>query len=331
MRRAANAVLTFVIALLAWTKRKEGKAGPPERIVPPGDPDRRAETLVLVLLVIATLSAIGFMVVYAIDAIGNQTQLLGIALALTFAALAAALIVIAHRLIVTEENEEEYPPPGHPEKTEELAQIVEESGSRFTRKRLMTLTAGGAATALGAALVTPALSLGPWADTSQLNASPWRRGLRLIGSDGIPLFADQIEEKTFYTAFPEGGSREEIAAPVIVVRLPEGDVRMPSDRRDWAPHGIVAYSKICTHAGCAIALYRTPLFPPVQPRPALVCPCHYSTFDPAKGGDVIFGPAGRALPQLPLMVGKDGALRAAGDFSGPVGPSWWGVRGGRAT
>ena len=77
-------------------------------------------------------------------------------------------------------------------------------------------------------------------------------------------------------------------------------------------------------------LYRKPTFAPVEPRPALVCPCHYSTFDPARGAAVIFGPAGRPLPQLPLVVGGDGVLRAGGNFSGPVGPAWWGVHMGRA-
>jgi ubiquinol-cytochrome c reductase iron-sulfur subunit len=68
------------------------------------------------------------------------------------------------------------------------------------------------------------------------------------------------------------------------------------------------------------------MYPPVEPSPALVCPCHYSTFDVADGGNVLFGPAGRALPQLPLMIDRRGRLRAGGNFSGPVGPSWWGVR-----
>ena len=102
-------------------------------------------------------------------------------------------------------------------------------------------------------------------------------------------------------------------------------------RDGWAPHGILAYSKICTHAGCAIALYRKPMFAPTDPKPALICPCHYSTFDVARGAEVIYGPAGRPLPQLPLSVDRDGNLRAAGNFSGPVGPSWWGVRRGPAT
>ena len=113
---------------------------------------------------------------------------------------------------------------------------------------------------------------------------------------------------------------------MILVRLDPSELRLPPQRAGWAPEGIVAYSKICTHAGCAIALYRKPKFRAAEPRPALVCPCHYSTFDPARAGKVLFGPAGRPLPQLPLMIGGSGELRAAGNFSGPVGPSWWGVR-----
>jgi ubiquinol-cytochrome c reductase iron-sulfur subunit len=103
-------------------------------------------------------------------------------------------------------------------------------------------------------------------------------------------------------------------------------LKLPPGREIWAPEGILAYSKICTHAGCAIALYRNPLFDPPEPNHALVCPCHYSTFDPAQGGKVLFGPAGRPLPQLPLMIGPDRRLLAAGRMTTPPGPSWWGVR-----
>jgi ubiquinol-cytochrome c reductase iron-sulfur subunit len=320
-----------IVAALGWARHREGRgadadAGDDGRIVPAGDPEPGAEIAVLLLLVAATLCAVGFIVVYAIDAIGNQTQLLGIAIGACFTFLAAALILVGKRLIVTEENEEEYPPAGHPEEQQELVQIVEESGSRFTRKRLLMTTGGAATAAVGAALVTPVLSLGPWLDTSSLANTPWRRGLRLIGSDGLPMFADQVEEGTFYTAFPEHANHDEIGAPVIVVRLAPSALRLPAERAGWAPGGVLAYSKICTHAGCAIALYRTPLFPPTSSKPAMVCPCHYSTFDPASGGTVIFGPAGRPLPQLPLYVGGDGVLRAAGNFSGPVGPSWRDVR-----
>ena len=75
-----------------------------------------------------------------------------------------------------------------------------------------------------------------------------------------------------------------------------------------------------------MALYRKPTFPVVEPNDALVCPCHYSTFDPFTGGTVIYGPAGRPLPQLPLAIDSTGYVRAAGNFSARVGPSWWNVR-----
>ena len=138
--------------------------------------------------------------------------------------------------------------------------------------------------------------------------------------------ADEVEERTFYTAFPEGADREDIGAPLVVVRLNPNKLHLPPDRADWAPRGIIAFSKICTHAGCAVGLYRKPTFAALEPHEALVCPCHYSTFDPYTGGEVLYGPAGRPLPQLPLMVDPEGNLRAAGNYSARVGPGWLAVR-----
>jgi ubiquinol-cytochrome c reductase iron-sulfur subunit len=175
-------------------------------------------------------------------------------------------------------------------------------------------------------LVAPAVSLGPVFDTSRLNESPWQRGRALVDEHGAPLSADAIEAGPFYTAFPQGADFKSIASPLILVKLDPRSLRLPAGREGWAPEGIVAYSKICTHAGCAIALYRNPLFDPTEPGHALVCPCHYSTFDPAAGGNVLFGPAGRPLPQLPLAIAADRTLHAAGELSTPAGPSWWGVR-----
>ena len=316
--------LLLVLAVLRGRRKGVGEEEE-ERIVAPGAPDRRAENVVLALLVAATLLAVGFVVVYALDGIGHQTQLLGIALAGSLLMLAAALIVVGKRLVVVEELEEDYPGENRDDQ-EAVAQILEESTSRFTRKRLLAAAGAGAGTALGAALVTPALSLGPLLDTSALYDTPWRRGRRLVDADNRPLAAAAILPETFYSAFPEGADRDAIASPLIVVRLDPSALRLPPERARWAPGGILAFSKICTHAGCAISLYRKPTFKPTQPRPALVCPCHYSTFDPARGGKVIFGPAGRPLPQLPLVVDAAGQLRAGGNYSAPVGPSWSGVR-----
>jgi ubiquinol-cytochrome c reductase iron-sulfur subunit len=89
----------------------------------------------------------------------------------------------------------------------------------------------------------------------------------------------------------------------------------------------MAFSKICPHAGCAISLYRYPTYAPTSTdQPAFTCPCHYSTFTPADGGRVIFGPAGRPLPQLPVAIDAEGNLEAGGPFDESIGPSWWGTR-----
>lgn len=325
-----KAWLTSLLVLLFGRGKRRPKAPPQEPIVVPGTPERRAESLLLAFLVAAGLCAAGFIAAYSIGEVPHRTQFLGLAIGLAFAFLALGCVVVARRLVVTEELEEDFP-LDHPEEQEAVAEVVTESGTRFTRKKLVTVTAAATGTAIGAALLAPAASFGPVLDTARFYDTPWRRGRRLVGETGRPMLAREIEEKTFYTAFAEGANKEDFAAPLVVIRLAPDQLDLPQDRTGWAPQGILAYSKICTHAGCAIALYRDPLFPEAEPQPALVCPCHYSTFNPANGGEVTFGPAGRPLPQLPLMVDTRGYLRAAGNFSGAVGPAWWGVymRGGK--
>jgi ubiquinol-cytochrome c reductase iron-sulfur subunit len=296
------------------------------RLVPEGDPDRTAEYLVVALLLIAALFACGFIVTYAeFGARDMPNWLLGACIAGSLAFIAAALAVFARRLVVTEEIEEDYP-EDHPAEQQQIAQLIGESASRITRRRLLLGAAGTAGGALGLAGIAPVLSLGPLWDTKPLAASPWYRGRRLVDPDGKPMLASDVEEETFYTAFPQGAEPSELASPLVVIRMRPAELKLPAGRATWAPYGILAYSRICTHAGCAIELYRKPRFPVVEPKPALVCPCHYSTFDPATGATVIYGPAGRPLPQLPLMIDANGYLSAAGDFSGRVGPAWWGVR-----
>jgi ubiquinol-cytochrome c reductase iron-sulfur subunit len=308
-----KALLIAAVVLLLGRGRPKRERPPEHRIVPPGPADRRAENLVLLLFGGVTVCGVAFIVFYAIDKLGHETQWLGLALGLAFALLTLACVVIARRLVVTEELPEPYP-EDHPDEVETIAELIDESGSRFTRTRLVKLAGAGALGTLGLAALTPAASLGPALDTSALKKTPWRRGRRLVDESGKPIAAADIEAEAFYTAYPEGADRELIGSPLVVVRTGPGNA------------GVVAYSKICTHAGCAIALYRKPTFPDTQPGPALVCPCHYSSFDPAQNGKVIFGPAGRPLPRLPLEIDGEGNLRAAGDFSGPVGPSWSGVR-----
>ena len=325
MKRAVDWSIAAVVLLLGRRRRAGAGREFDDRLVARGPRRPGAELLAIAALGAASLCAVGFVAVYAVDSMPARTQLLGLSIGLCFACIAAAFVVLAHRVVPTEELEGEY----HETEAEEQAaveRIVSESGDSFTRKRLLKAAAGGTAGAVGIALVTPVLSLGPFLHTAPFYRTPWRRGRRLVDERGRPLRARDILEKTFSTAFPEDVDREVLGAPLVVVRLAPDELQLPDGRGGWAPGGILAYSKICTHAGCAISLYRVPTFAPVEPRPALVCPCHYSTFDPATGGTVTFGPAGRPLPQLPLLVDDRGYLRAAGNFSGPVGPSWWGVR-----
>jgi ubiquinol-cytochrome c reductase iron-sulfur subunit len=320
-------VKRLLIALYGFLRLRRRRERPAhEEPAAPPPPNRGAENAVIVLLLLAALCGAAFIFFYATSSIPHQTQWLGLSIGGALALVAAALIVLGRTLLDEDEVAEDYPASEHPSEQEEIGQLVERSGSRFTRKGLMKAAGGAAAVTVGAALVAPAASLGPVAGTNSLYDTPWKRGRRLVDVRGKPLLAADIEAGTFYTAFPEGANRDELGSPVVVVRLAPSALRLPTSRRGWAPEGILAYSKICTHAGCAVALYRKPTFPPIDPRPALVCPCHYSTFDPARGGKVIFGPAGRGLPQLPLEIDSAGNLRAAGNFSGPIGPSWWGVR-----
>ena len=311
------------LVILFRSVREKPPEVPEERLVKPVEPRPRAELLVAGLLVATAAAAALAVVAYGLD---WSTQAFGGALAGALLLLGAALIVAAKTFIPNEELDDEYPPEAHPREEREVVRIVRESGQGITRKRLLGGAAGLAGSALGAALLAPAISLGPVFDTSQLNESPWRRGVGLLDDKGRPWRADDIDDGTFYTALPEGADPKLIGSPLILVRIDPAQLHLPAGREGWAPEGIVAYSKICTHAGCAISLYRYPLFPEAGPRPAFVCPCHYSTFDPATGGTVLVGPAGRPLPQLPLTIGPDRRLLAAGGFSGPPGPGWWGVR-----
>ena len=59
-------------------------------------------------------------------------------------------------------------------------------------------------------------------------------------------------------------------------------------------NSIVAFSMLCTHKGCPVA-YR-------PERKLLICPCHWSSFDPARAGQMVIGQASQALPQIALRL-----------------------------
>jgi ubiquinol-cytochrome c reductase iron-sulfur subunit len=282
----------------------------------------RAEALVAGLLFAASLFAAAFIVFYVVD---PNTQLLGLSLGLAFCTLAATLVIAGKRVVPQETAVEEREELVHEGDVEEVDRLVKSGGEGVTRRRLIALAGGAAGITIGGALVVPAASLGPNVG-QRIQNTPWRAGRRLVDDKGKPYRPEDIEVGDFYTALPEGADPEALGSGLVVVKLTAADNRLTGERRRWAPQGIVAYSKICTHAGCAISMYRFPLYQPTEPRPALVCPCHLSTFDPGDGGQVLFGPASRNLPQLPLEITSDGYLAAARDFPDPIGPSWWDVR-----
>jgi ubiquinol-cytochrome c reductase iron-sulfur subunit len=311
-------LLAALVLLLGKLQRR--RALPPGR--PVRQPDRRAENLTFVLLLCTMLASVGFIALYVEK---PDTQFLGAAVGLALVFLAAACLVAAKRVVPQLEAEKERPELEHVQEQDEVLAVLARGGEGVSRKRFFLLAGGGAVGVLGAALLAPALSCGPEADRI-LSRSPWRRGRRLVTERDEPIAAAGVVVGELVTAFPEGADKEDIASPVIVVRVRPDELDLPEARRSWAPEGLLAYSKICTHAGCAVSEYRYPLYDATAPGPAVVCPCHYSTFSVTEGGKRIFGPAGRALPQLPLEVDSDGNLVAAGDFSGRPGPSWWGAR-----
>jgi quinol---cytochrome c reductase iron-sulfur subunit len=277
---------------------------------------RRAELVVAGLLGTASLLLVAFVVVLLAD---PDTQLLAITLGGGLAALAAALVVAAKRIVPQEQAIEPRPQLEDPGARDEVRSRLK---VELSRRKLLTASAAAAGTALTAAVAAPLTALGPAVGDSIVD-TPWRRGRRLVDEDGKPFTADDIAEGSFVTAFPEGADKRELGSPVVLVK---DDPNRIQQRRDWAPEGILAFSKICTHAGCAIALYRKPTYEPTSAPPALACPCHYSVFDTRHGGKVEAGPAGRPLRQLPIEIGPNRELRAGGGFSGPIGPAWWSAR-----
>lgn len=320
MRRIWKAIVVFVL----W--RTGGLR--PRRDQPDVDPSERhvgapawAELMVAAVLLLVPLSALAFVALFVLD---PNTQLLGLALGLALALLALALVLAGRWLVPQETKVEQRPALADPDAAREVIEQAAGGAEGLTRRRLLAGAAGLAGAGLTAAVVVPVAALGPGLD-EQLRRTPWHAGRALVDEQGKPVLATDIVERSFQTAFPQGADQEDLDSSIVVVRVDPRTLQLPAGRAGWAPEGILAYSKICTHAACAISLFRDPLSPSTEAKgPALVCPCHYSTFDVLNGGSVEFGPAGRPLPQLPLTIDGAGVLRAAGPMSGPVGPAWWG-------
>jgi ubiquinol-cytochrome c reductase iron-sulfur subunit len=273
---------------------------------------KRSEALVALCFTLSIGAGIGLAVVYIL---GGQPQLEGTLLAVALGGLGSGSILWAKRLLPHEEITEQrtLEPSPEPER-EAVSRVIERGGADLGRRRLLTRLLAGAAGALGVALLFPIRSLGP-SPGNTLFVTSWRPGSRAVNAAGEPIRVDDLEVGSVTTVFPEGaiGSAD---SQTILVRVEPSTLQLPAGREDWAPEGYVAYSKVCTHAGCPVGLY-------LASTHELRCPCHQSTFDVLRGAEPTYGPAARPLPQLPIEFGSDGVLRARSDYQEPVGPGFW--------
>ncbi|HSX66632.1 ubiquinol-cytochrome c reductase iron-sulfur subunit [Nocardioides sp.] len=336
--------------------------GIPAHLPRPTDIDpkaaRRAELQVSAMFIASMVCAILFAVAYYTFDIkeswdtflgfGASNLFLGLSLGFALLFIGVGVIQWSRKLMGDHEISELRHPAASDESDREkvladLALGLEESG--IARRPLVRNTLLGAVGLLGVPAVVVLTDLGPVATPSlrkkTLEKTFWKAGTRVVNDvTGRWIKASDMEIGQLVNAEPEGlvhafdprataedierieansahGVELQVAktkAAVIVVRMEPKDIT--SATAEWSHDGIAVYSKICTHVGCPIALWE-------QQTHHLLCPCHQSTFDLADKGRVVFGPAARALPQLPIEVDDEGYLVAKSDFKEPVGPSYW--------
>ena len=248
---------------------------------------------------------------------GGQPQAEGVLLALALGGIGVGIVVWAKGFMPHDEVAEERPPLQSSEAEVAAFSADFQAGeSSLTSRRVLLGTAGGACAALGVAVLFPIRSLGPRPGRG-LKETPYRAGdLRVVREDGSPVRPADLDVDGFITVWPDGHTDAADSSTLLIrYRADQGFVPKPG-RDDWTVDDIVAYSKLCTHVGCPVGLYQAE-------SGLLLCPCHQSTFDVMEAARPVFGPAARALPQLPLALDDEGYLYATGDFSGPVGPGFW--------
>lgn len=298
---------------------------------------KRAEQQVAILFFLSALSTIGtiasylfikgdkFVFVPVLGTTNAQQLFLGLGLAFSLLFIGLGAVHWAKQLMPDQEV---------------IAERHEFRSSEEDRKGLVDAAKEGAAAAglgrrslikrsLGLSLglfgLSPLLllrDLGPL-PRKQLEKTNWSAGTRLVvDPSGRPIKPSDLEVGSVAQVLPElpsGTERtlENIATDaVLLIRIRPEDFNLNPERLSWTHEGIIAFSKICSHMGCAVALYE-------QQTKHLLCPCHQSTFDVTRAAKVIFGPAARPLPQLPITVDSDGYLVAKSAFTEPIGPSFW--------
>lgn len=261
---------------------------------------------------VSAVASIGLMIVYWA---GGQPQLEGVMIFFALGGLAIGFIVFASELLPGGDFvEERHPVEPRGGEHEEAVEDVEAGAERVGRRRFIGYSLGGALGALGAAAVFPIRSLGQ-APGSQLLHTAWTSGSVAVTADGTRITAIDLEVGGFQTIFPEGATDRADSQAVLIRVDPEAIEPLPG-REDWSPEGLIAFSQVCTHAGCPVKLYEPETY-------ELFCPCHQSIFKVTDGARATYGPATRALPQLPIEIDESGFILARGDFSEPIGPAFW--------
>ena len=297
---------------------------------------QRREREVATFFGLSTLGTLLFIIAYfaikptgaegdeMLEQVGLSTKLLGFGLGIALFLIGVGAIHWAKTLMPDDEIVSERKPmrSSDEDRAEAVAALKEgAAGAGLGRRKLIRNSLLGAMAPLGLLAIIPLRDLGPLPGASLTNTA-WRPGRRLVTDPtGRPIKASDVPIGGVIHVQPEGVNEmphhleERAKATTIVIRL-EPDEIVDEKERGWAVDGIVAYSKICTHLGCPVGLYE-------QQTHHLLCPCHQSTFDVTRDCKVIFGPASRPLPQLPLGIDDEGYLVSAEDFQEPVGPSFW--------
>ncbi len=291
-----------------------GRAG--DRNLHPGKQtlshERRGALMVVCAFSAAFAAGLGFMLIYWTR---GSNRLLGGTFALCLGSIGLGLMLWAHWLMLSKEATDPRETMQSPEPEREAALQVFRAGKHdVQRRKLLTWLSVSAITLLGAMFVSLFRSFGRPPGPSLFDTI-WSRGQRLTTLAGKPVPADALQPGSTMVVFPEGNIGEE-KAQTVLLRVKEQFLNLPAERVKWAPMGYLAYSRVCTHAGCAVGLFETTT-------DLLLCPCHQSTFDVLRAGVPTSGPADRPLPQLPLYVDNEGYLCAGGPFTEPPGPGFW--------
>ena len=290
---------------------------------------KAAERLVSALFAMSFLGVIGFIATYVFWPFtygveeGNQayTPLLAVFMAMALGGIGAGAVVWAKRLMPDEEAVQERHPFGSdPDERRATALALKEglAQTQLPRRSLLRNTLLLSAGSLALLPVPLLFSLGPYQHKERkLAQTGWKEGVRLIRQNGTPVNRNDLEIGAIESVFPDVPRGTKLAdSPALLIRMRPDELKVRPGRENWSVDGYIVYSALCTHLGCPVKLYE-------QQTKHLFCPCHQSTFAAEDGCKVLFGPAARALPQLAISVDPEGYFVAQGDFTEPVGPSYW--------